>query len=125
MKTYKDIYKFPLRKNTYGTWVYDQESNFVFQFEPKYSNGEYAEGWIDFEKKVLQTLNGCHEKFEGKFTAKNGEIFYNDLHVITIRGWGNLTGTGARNLPAEVAANIQDTFCDFIVNTLNNAVEPT
>ena len=36
-----------------------------------------------------------------------------------IRGWGNLTGAGAHNLSVEEAANIQDTFADFIVERLN------
>ena len=35
--------------------------------------------------------------------------------LILIRGWGNLTGAGAHNLSVEEAANIQDTFADFIV----------
>jgi len=38
---------------------------------------------------------------------------------ILIRGWGNLTGTGAHNLKEEEAANIQDTFAEYIVEQLN------
>lgn len=118
MKTFRDIYKLPLRKS-HGTWVYDDAHNFVFQFEPKYSKGNYADGWIDFEKKVLNKINGGKENFERKFVHKDGEIIYNDYHVITIRGWGNLTGVGGHNLPPEEAANIQDTFADFIIEQLN------
>ena len=49
MKTYKDVYKFPLRLAKYGTWVYDDTGHFVFQFE------------IDDKriiKNLLEVING-------------------------------------------------------------------
>lgn len=119
MKTFRDIYKFPLHKDKYGTRVYDDAHNFVFQFEPKYVKGNYADGWEEFEKKVLDKINGEEEIFGGKFIHKDGNVFHGNNHVITIRGWGNLTGVGGHNLPPEEAANIQDTFADFIVEQLN------
>lgn len=33
IKTYKDIYKFPLHTDKYSSWVWDSADNFVFQFE--------------------------------------------------------------------------------------------
>ena len=120
MKTYKDIYKFPLHTSKYGGWVYDAENNFVFQFEPYYNKeGQYRKGYLDFVKNVIKKLNGEEHKFESTFSSNKGEIFYKGLHIITIRGWGNLTGVGSHNLPAEEAANIQDTFEQFIIETLN------
>lgn len=122
MKTYKDIYVFPLRKSGRSSWVYDQKGNFVFQFEPKFDEkGNYADGYKEFEEKVIKFLNGesVERKSKNTATVKNGEILLGDVHVITIRGWGNLTGCGAHNLPAEEAANIQDTFAEFIVDRLN------
>jgi hypothetical protein len=126
MKTYKDIYKFPLQKSKFISWVYDKKSNFVFQFEPKFINGDYAEGWKEFEQKVIDCLNSktpLKTINKSNFIHKNGEIFAvqgeNKAHIITIRGWGNLTGIGGHNLPSEDAANIQDTFAEFIINTLN------
>jgi hypothetical protein len=120
--TYTDIYQFPLHKPKYGSWVYDEKGNFVFQFERQYDEkGEYQDGWIDFENKILNKLNGDKSiVFDEDFTFNNIEIYYKGLHIITIRGWGNLTGTGAHNLSSENAANIQDTFRDFIIETLNN-----
>lgn len=119
MKDFKAIYKLPLRKAKYGTWVWCNDNNFVLQFEPKYKNGEYADGWVDFETKVLNKINGSHEEFEHEFTLKNGYIYYNGTHVMTIRGWGNLTSAGAHNLPPEEAENIQDTFAEFLIKQLN------
>lgn len=127
MKTYKDIYKFPLRKAKYGSWVYDAESNFVFQFEAKFEKGDYQKGWQEFEQKIIDCLNDVKPlelKEKSNFSLSEGNIFITQngikSHIITIRGWGNLTGIGAHNLSGEEAANIQDTFAEFIVNKLNN-----
>ena len=111
MKTYKEVYQLPL-EDQHG-WIYDQKGNFVFQF--LIDNEE-------MEKKLLDVINGKknltnldlvfkHEK--GLIVDKKG------YEVILIRGWGNLTGKGALNLPEKEAANIQDTFANFIVERLN------
>jgi hypothetical protein len=111
MKTYKDVYKLPL-EDSHG-WIYDQKRNFVFQF------------MIDDEKteqKILDVING-KENFKRKdlvFKHEQGEIIDDkNRTIILIRGWGNLTGTGAMNLSDEEASNIQDTFANFIVERLN------
>lgn len=111
MKTYKEVYQLPLEYQ-HG-WIYDQKGNFVFQF--LIDNEE-------MEKKLLDVINGKknltnldlvfkHEK--GLIVDKKG------YEAILIRGWGNLTGKGALNLPEKEAANIQDTFANFIVERLN------
>ena len=111
MKTYKDVYKLPLEEN-HG-WIYDQKNNFVFQF------------LIDDEKteqKILDVINGKEnlKNLDLVFKHEKGQIIdKSGLAIILIRGWGNLTGTGAMNLSVEEAANIQDTFADFIVERLN------
>ena len=111
MKTYKDVYELPLEEN-HG-WIYDQKGNFVFQF------------MIDDEKteqKILDVING-KENFKNLdflFKHEQGQILdKSGLPIILIRGWGNLTGTGAMNLSVEEASNIQDTFAIFIVERLN------
>lgn len=127
MKTYKDIYVFPLHKIDSTSWVYDANNNFVFQFESKYdSNGNNLKKWLDFEDKIIDCLNGhILMDYNGIFTFKDGEIYCqktnneNIVHIITIRGWGNLTGIGAHNLTSDEASNIQDTFTLFIINELN------
>lgn len=124
MKTFRDIYKFPLHKlSLNSSWVMDEANNFVFQFEPQYKCGNYLKGWPEFERKVITKINGIHINFEHEFKHENGMIYYLNTHVMTIRGWGNLTGVGGHNLPPEEAANIQDTFADFIVEQLNLTYE--
>lgn len=39
--------------------------------------------------------------------------------MIDIRGWGHLTGTGAHNLPADKAAEIQDEIGEHLAQLLN------
>ena len=111
MKTYKEFYQLPLEYQ-HG-WIYDQKGNFVFQF------------MIDDEKteqKILDVING-KENFKNLdlvFKYEQGQIVdKSGLPIILIRGWGNLTGKGALNLPEKEAANIQDTFANFIVERLN------
>lgn len=124
METYKDIYKFPLKQWDSFSRVDDAKGNFVFQFEPRFNNGDYQDGWKDFEKKALAVINGEDNFKETKFHSEEGQIFVDGdtVPIITIRGWGNLTGIGAHNLPADEAANIQDTFTEFIVERLNATV---
>lgn len=119
MKTYKDIYKLPLRLAKYGTWVYDTNCHFVFQFE------HYDR---ELNEKFLKVINGTASKDEmptkTPFYYKRSRGYIrnvNDVNVILIRGWGNLTGSGAMNLPPEEAANIQDTFAEFILEQLNDS----
>ena len=113
MKTYKEVYQFPLRLAKYGSWVYDEKSNFVFQFEIK-----------NKEKRqlLLDVINGEKKLYnpDAVFHHEDGYILTDkSVEVILIRGWGNLTGIGAMNLSGEEAANIQDTFAEFIVEQLN------
>jgi hypothetical protein len=48
------------------------------------------------------------------------EFYYDNEFVFTIRGWGHLTSPGGRNLSMDEAANIQDDFAQWILETLNN-----
>lgn len=113
MKTYKDVYKFPLVRAKYGSWVYDQLGNFVFQFSIKDSiDRDFMLGVINGKHAITeQGIEFHHDK--GYIKANNGN------EVILIRGWGGLTGSGGMNLPHEEAANIQDTFAEYIVSKLN------
>lgn len=110
MKTYKDIYHFPLRNSEIG-WVRDAKNQFVFQFE-------FDEPLL--QNNIVAIINGKEKpKSQRKFIHKDGIIEEMGKEYILIRGWGNLTGTGGHNLSEEEAANVQDTFAEFIVEQLN------
>lgn len=110
MRTYKDVYQFPLHCDDIG-WVRDAKYQFVFQFE---FFGELL--WHN----ILCIINGTEKPTKGKvFTHKGGVISDGKCNYIRIRGWGNLTGIGGHNMSTEEAANVQDTFAEFIVEMLN------
>lgn len=123
MKNWKDIYHPPFYLAKYGSWVYDSAGNFVFQFEPMFDKqANYAEGYKGLEKKLLNCINGENTERTNKAVHKEGEIFIGDVHLITIRGWGNLTGYGGHRLSEKEAANVQDTFAEYIVEKLNEGL---
>lgn len=112
MMTFRDIYEFPLRLDRVIDWVYDNKNQFVFQFE---TDNDY------WNSAIVAILNGEYEPTTKRnFVHDRGEITEDGELFIVIRGWGNLTGTGALNLPDDDAANIQDTFANFIVERLNS-----
>jgi hypothetical protein len=117
MKTYKDVYHFPLHNSEIG-WVRDAKSQFVFQFE------DYVHNNILLQNNIVDTINGNYKpKKQHHFVHEDGLITEDGNEFILIRGWGNLTGTGGHNLSPEEAANIQDTFAEFIVKQLNQSPE--
>ena len=117
-KTFRDVYQLPFHRRTLvDTWIYDEGNNFCFQFE-KYRD--------ELNILLLQVINGDRylENENLTFHHKNGEIIDNNgNHLITIRGWGNLTSLNCLGLSPEEAANIQDTLADYIVQQLNFRAE--
>jgi hypothetical protein len=119
------FYKQPFRRPKYGSWVYDANENFVFQFETKFNDkGDYAEGEKELQAAVINSINAeNHQPIKelNLSVDKDDEncILNNDAEFIIIRGWGNLTGVGANNFPAEKAAKIQDDFRDWLIRKLS------
>ena len=118
MKTYKDIYHFPLTSDMAG-WIYDDERQFVAQFE--FTNSL-------LEHNIIQILNGLEQPTKPHnfiYFEETGYISEDGKNYIQIRGWGNLIGIGGHNLPPKEAINIQNTFAEFIVNKLNSHDKPS
>lgn len=113
--SFRDLYKFPFHQAKYGSWVYDANSNFIFQFQ--------SGGTVDKEK-IINILNGDVDEYNRQeLRSEDGLIEINSKgewkELILLRGWGNLTGTGAHNLDGDYAAKIQDTLQEYIVEKLN------
>lgn len=120
MKTWEDVYKLPLRKDIHSDWVYDANDNFVFQFEYEETNAASYRKILGEQILTLDVINGkIHEKVDATFRYDNGTILMFGIPFITMRGWGNLTGSGAMRLSSDEAANIQDTFAEFIIKQLS------
>lgn len=96
-----------------------------------YAQGDYditcldfdARSFDDFEtvKKVVATMNGGtgHNLAVDYVKRDNQEFGINGLKF-TVRGWGYLTGSGAKRLSDENAAKIQDDFMDWIIKLFSN-----
>jgi len=110
--SFRDLYKFPFHQAKYGGWVYDANSNFIFEFE--FSNKETQE-------KTIKILNNELLDYKRQdVTNEDGEILIDNIPFILIRGWGNLTGVGAYNLNGKYAGKIQDSLQEFIIEKLSN-----
>ena len=82
----------------------------------------------DIKQKLIDRINGIDtEPYKTKktFYQKDGVVYCRiedkdqELKLFRIRGWGMLTGVGGYNLPADKAAEIQDTFTNYCVEMLN------
>jgi len=113
--SFKDLYEFPFHQAKYGSWVYDKNSNFIFEFE---------NGTKEVRDKLIQILNGELEEYNRREVRENDgyiEVKVEDKwhNLILIRGWGSLTGVGGYNLDGEYAGKIQDTLADYIKEKLS------
>lgn len=120
------FYEQPFHQAKYGSWVYDGKQNFVFQFDEVENfddKGFYLEGIKDLRKEVIFSLNSINHEPIAKLKLTIGsdpcEILNNGFLFITIRGWGDLTGTGANNFSSEKASKIQDDFANWIIYKLS------
>lgn len=111
--TWQEVYKLPLRIEEYAPFMVvtsDNKRAFDFLFD----------NFDNFYEKIIETINGTPHKFDHKFYYNNyGEILYDGNQIITIRGWGYLTGVGGLNLSDEEACKIQDEFGKYIIDKLN------
>lgn len=115
MKTFENIYLMPFVSELPDTWIRDQNHNFAFQFE----------SFRDEKNELfLDVINGKKnlKNSDLKFYHKDGEIrtLIENIHIITIRGWGNLTSPNCLGLSQEEAANVQDTLAEYIAERLND-----
>lgn len=118
------FYKQPFHQDKYSSWVYDADHNFVFELFPEFDEeGEYEREYLVLKKLVIDSLNSSElypiPDFKLEYSEKDPNMIR--LHgkpFILIRGWGNLTGTGAHNFSAEKASKIQDDFRDWIIYRL-------
>ena len=74
---------------------------------------------LESVRKLIDILNGdSDKKVMNQVSYKGGRIIIDGIPVFLIRGWGQLTGCGALNLPYTQAKEIQDDFGKWIVKRL-------
>ncbi len=112
MKTWKDVYRLPLRLDKSTFWVYDDNYNFVFQFETEDEK---------LKIEIIDVINVDKNLDRDDYFEYRNTLIVDSkgIEIIMIRGYGYLTGIGGLNLSDKEACNIQDTFGQFIVDRLN------
>jgi len=107
-----NFYKGPFT-NTWGT-VMTADNEMAFQFNNQSPNAQelfmYA---LNNNTVVPKVLNPEKYRYEESY------IYYEDREVISIRGYGHLTGTGGLNLPEHIADAVQDRFGEYLLSILN------
>lgn len=124
MEKFKNYFKFPLK-------MWDDFYIKVFTDDDK-----MAFDWLvnipdNIKFKILDIINGNESvsfKVPKVFRHEAGIIYCKflggsdegkEIKFLRIRGWGMLTGTGGYHLDDNEAADIQDTFAEYIVEKLN------
>jgi hypothetical protein len=122
---YKDYFKLPLRFWFGQTKVFTNDDQIAFDFVPIMIEPNAYQMSLEDKQGIIDIINGNDKKMQNDFKFKydSGTIFLNDKPFIWIRSWGRLTGTGGGlGLSGEKATQIQDSFGNYIVETLNNSV---
>jgi hypothetical protein len=112
---WKTIYKFPLRYDDAG-YVWSDNNTMTLMFSEYFDDKQHI---VDI---IVRKLNGDSSiTFDKKFTIQdNIDFYYGNEYAFCIRGWGRLISAGGYNLTDEQAINIQDSFAEWILETLNN-----
>lgn len=124
-KDWTECYKLPLHLDLYGCYAFDADgcmalSSFNYKYDER---GNYMAGEQERIKHIVEIINGEKPSdFEPEWELDENEtcqINYKGEFQFLVRGWGHLTGCGGLNLPAELAAEMQDGFINYILGRLN------
>lgn len=124
-KEWRECYKMPLHLDKYYVYAWDADDNAALSgFNFKYDErGNYLSGERERIKHIIDIINGdCQSDFDPEWKLEENEpckIEYKGEFQFVVRGWGYLTGCGSLNLPAKLAAKMQDGFINYILARLN------
>lgn len=108
--TFKEVYELPLRNDEWGCYAWANNDTMSLMFDFGVSNED--------RKKVVDAINGEAEHKIPNLRKDVTDFFDGDTYIFCVRGWGNLTGIGALNLPSAKAEKIQDEFAEHVFKSL-------
>lgn len=122
IKTFKDAWTLPFKKDPEGlcSYIWDSKGVMCFNF------GVYD---LELYDRVVKLLNGEEAKpFKNAYNI-NGLVIEvsNDFEhkvcgdivpLLYVRGWGFLTGYGALDLDSETATRLQDELIEYSIKRL-------
>jgi len=126
---FKKGYPFPLEMDPdFDIKVFTKDYGMAFDFPMKmiYPNGftitTEAKQFIVGVLNEQEDINRMGVELKLRYQPDNSTIYVDiegeEKEFIIVRGWGNLTGIGGMNLPEKAAAEIQDAFGNYIVESL-------
>ena len=118
---FKEAFKFPL-KISHGI-VFTSENNRAFDFSHSWEKGEIMLVCKETKQDIVDVVNGQNKKINiDDLSHKDSYIYSGTSRLLSIRGWGHLTGTGGLKLSDDVADKLQDDFANYIVKSLTDAM---
>ena len=124
-KDWRDCYKLPLHLDEYRVYARDADDNAALgDFNLKYDErGNYLPGERERINHIVDVINGdCSSNFDSDWGISNDnpcKITYKGEYQFSVRGWGHLKDRSSLNLPAKLAAEMQDGFINYIIDKLN------
>ena len=124
-KDWRDCYKLPLHLDEYRVYARDADDNAALgDFNLKYDErGNYLPGERERINHIVDIINGdCSSNFDSDWGISNDnlcKITYKGEYQFSVRGWGHLKDRSSLNLPAKLAAEMQDGFINYIIDKLN------
>ena len=124
-KDWRDCYKLPLHLDEYRVYARDADDNAALgDFNLKYDEkGNYLPGERERINHIVDVINGdCSSNFDSDWGISNDnpcKITYKGEYQFSVRGWGHLKDRCSLNLPAKLAAKMQDGFINYIIDKLN------
>lgn len=116
--TFEEVYLMPLHSAKYGDHIWSANDVMAMQFEDGFHEKFGRERKNDFVALVNGVYDGTPFDFESINLRDAVDIYDGDIHIATVRGWGNLIGIGAWNLDGDIAAKIQDEFVNLVIQRL-------
>lgn len=109
--SFQDVYEFPLKAMESTRSIYDNNGVFVFHV---FDN-------IDIELLLKVINREVESKVYERAQYEDGKIIVGGHNTLLIKGWGYLTSmSGGLDLGVELAAQMQDEICNYLVGILNN-----
>jgi hypothetical protein len=118
--THKEAYELPLRYDAAGDIVFTANNDHAFDFP--LDGDENAHTMTEFLMRgIVSKINGGGSLLKlDNLTYDKGAIYHEGKRLMTIRGWGFLTGVSGLRLSNDDAERIQNEFAAFIIQRLSS-----
>ena len=109
LSDWEKVYQLPIHADKYGSYAWSKNGTMALTFDNVSNEDRF---------KIIDSINGTEKHTIKGITVKGCDFYQDNEQIFCVRGWGNLTGTGALNLSSEDAVKIQDGFINHILKSL-------